>query len=110
MAGVINIITKKGQGKPRFHLSSLGGSYETFSGTAGLTGNMERLQYSFWASSLTSQGFSAANAALEGNTEADGYKNLSLSARAGYKASDNIDLDFCREIVDFLLQKDISKH
>ena len=100
MAGVINIITKKGQGKPRFHLSSLGGSYETFSGTAGLTGNVERLHYSFWASSLTSQGFSAANAALEGNTEADGYKNLSLSARAGYKASDNIDLDFSARFID----------
>jgi vitamin B12 transporter len=100
MAGVINIITKKGQGKPRFHLSSLRGSYGTFSGTAGLTGNMERLHYSFWASSLTSQGFSAANAALEGNTEADGYKNLSLSARAGYKASDNIDLDFSARFID----------
>jgi vitamin B12 transporter len=94
MAGVINIITEKGQGKPRFHLSSLGGSYRTFSGTAGLTGSMEKLHYSFWASSLTSQGFSAANATLEGNTEADGYKNFSLSARADYKISDSIDLDF----------------
>jgi len=100
MAGVINIITKKGQGKPQFHLSSLGGSYGTFSGTAGLTGSMERLHYSFWASSLTSQGFSAANAALEGNTEADGYKNLSLSARADYEISDNIDLDFSARFID----------
>ena len=100
MAGVINIITKKGQGKPRLHLSSLGGSYGTFSGTAGLTGSMAKLHYSLWASSLTSQGFSAANAALEGNTEADGYKNLSLSARAGYKASDNIDLDFSARFID----------
>jgi len=100
MAGVISIITKKGQGKPRFHLSSLGGSYGTYSGTAGLTGSMSKLHYSLWASSLTSQGFSAANAALEGNTEADGYKNLSLSARAGYKASDNIDLDFSARFID----------
>lgn len=100
MAGVINIITRKGEGKPRFHLSSLGGSYGTFSGSAGLTGSMEKLHYSFWASSLTSQGFSAANAALEGNTEADGYKNLSLSARVGYKASDNIDLDFSARFID----------
>ncbi len=100
MAGVINIITQKGLGKPRFHLSSLGGSYRTFSGTAGLTGSTEKLHYSFWTSSLTSQGFSAANAALEGNTEADGYKNLSFSARAGYKASDNIDLDFSARFID----------
>jgi vitamin B12 transporter len=100
MAGVINIITQKGQGKPRFHLSSLGGSYGTFSGTAGLTGNMEKLHYSLWASTLTSQGFSAANAALEGNTEADGYKNFSLSARAGYNVSANIDLDFLARFID----------
>jgi len=100
MAGVINIITEKGQGKPRFHLSFLGGSYGTFSGTSGLTGNTEKLHYSFRASTLTSQGFSAANAALEGNTEADGYKNLSLSARAGYKVSDNMDLDFSARFID----------
>ncbi len=100
MAGVINIITQKGQGKPQLHLSSLGGSFGTFSGTAGLTGSMEKLDYSLWASTLMSQGFSAANAALEGNTESDGYKNLSLSARAGYKASDNIDLDFAARFID----------
>jgi vitamin B12 transporter len=100
MAGVINIITQKGQGKPQLHLSSLGGSYGTFSGAAGLTGSMEKLDYSLWASTLTSRGFSAANAALEGNTEADGYKNLSLSVRAGFKASDNIDLDFAARFID----------
>ncbi len=100
MAGVINIITQEGQGKPRLQLSSLGGSYGTFSGSVGLTGSIEKLHYSFWASSLTSQGFSAANAALEGNSEADGYKNLSLSFRMGYKASDNIDLDISARFID----------
>jgi len=100
MAGVINIITKKGQGKPKFHLSSLGGSYRTFSGTAGLTGSMKKLHYSVWTSSLASRGFSAANDTLEGNTEADGYKNLSLSASADYQASDNIDLDFLAKFID----------
>ncbi len=94
MAGVINIITRKGEGKPRFHLSSLGGSYGTFSGTAGLAGSMEEFHYSVWTSSLTSKGFSAANSRLEGNTEADGDKSLSLSARIGYKASDTMEMDF----------------
>jgi vitamin B12 transporter len=100
MAGVINIITQEGLGKPRLHLSSLGGSYGTLSGTAGLSGSMAKFHYSFWASSLTSQGFSAANRALEGNTERDGYKNLSLSARTSYKASDNIDLDLTARFID----------
>jgi len=100
MAGVINIITKKGQGKPVFHLSSLAGSYRTFSGTAGLSGEMKKFHYSLWTSSLTSRGFSAASDRLEGNTEADGYKNLSLSARAGYRLADNIDLDFSARFTD----------
>lgn len=94
MAGVINIITKKGQGKPSFHLSSVGGSYKTFLGTAGITGSVEKIHYSLWATSFETQGISAANALLEGNEEADGYKNLSLSARVGYQISDNIDFDF----------------
>jgi vitamin B12 transporter len=106
MAGVINIITQKGQGKPSFHLSSHGGSYRTFSGTAGLTGSLEKLHYAFWASTFTSQGFSSASDVLEGNTEADGYKNLSLSARAGYKVSDTIDLDFAARFIDTKLDID----
>jgi vitamin B12 transporter len=94
IAGVINIITKKGQGKPRFHLSSVGGSYKTLQGTVGITGSVETIHYSLWATSFETQGISAANALLEGNEETDGYKNLSLSARVGYQISDNIDFDF----------------
>lgn len=94
MAGVINIITKKGQGKPRFHLSSVGGSYKTFQGTAGISGSVEKIHYSLWATSFETQGISAANAQLEGNEEPDGYKNLSLSARGGYQITDTIDFDF----------------
>jgi vitamin B12 transporter len=94
MAGVINIITKKGDGKPEIHFSSFGGSHRTFSGTAGITGSMEKAHYSLWASTMQSQGVSAANALLEGNSEADGYKNLSLAGRIGYQISENMDIDF----------------
>jgi vitamin B12 transporter len=100
MAGVINIITQKGSGTPQLHLSFLGGVYGTFFGNAGLSGNVEKFHYSLWASSQTSQGFSAANETLEGNSEADGYKNLSFSARASYRASDNIELDLSARFVD----------
>jgi vitamin B12 transporter len=108
MAGVIHIITQEGRGKPRIHLSASGGSFSTFSGSAGLTGSLEKLRYSLWASSLTSQGFSAANAALEGNIEADGYRNFSLSARVGYQIADNIDIDFSGRILD--TQSDIDNY
>lgn len=100
VAGVINIITQKGQGKPRLDVSLSGGSYGTYAGSAGWRGSTEKLRYAFWASALSSQGFSAANAALEGNTEPDGYKNLSLSARAGYEVNDNIELDLAARFMD----------
>lgn len=93
MAGVINIITKKGKGKPEIHLSSLGGSQRTFSGNAGITGSLKEAHYSLWISNLQTQGISAANVLLEGNSEADGYKNLSLAARVGYQLSENIVID-----------------
>ncbi len=94
MAGVINIITDKGEGKPEIHFSSFGGSQSTFSGTGGMSGSSKRAHYSFWISALQSQGISAANTLLEGNSEADGYNNLSLSGRIGYQISENLGLDF----------------
>jgi len=94
MGGVIHIITRKGGGKPRFHFSSLAGSYGTFSATAGGTGEVEKLRYSLWFSGHRTRGFSAASATLEGNSEDDGYNNSTISARLGYTLSDGWDVDF----------------
>ena len=40
LAGVINIITKKGNGSPKFSLLTEGGSYETYKGIIGLRGSI----------------------------------------------------------------------
>ncbi|HEY4754892.1 MAG TPA: TonB-dependent receptor plug domain-containing protein, partial [Ignavibacteriaceae bacterium] len=40
LAGVINVITKKGIGKPSFSLLSEAGSYKTFKNTLGMNGNV----------------------------------------------------------------------
>ena len=42
IGGIINIITRKGEGKPQLHLSTYGGSYRTFAGTAGISGSVDR--------------------------------------------------------------------
>jgi len=47
MAGVVNIITKKGSGKPTLTLSGEGGSYNSFKGALGFTGNYNNLNYNF---------------------------------------------------------------
>ena len=94
ISGVINIITRKGEGMPKINFSSQGGSYGTFSGGTTLSGRSESIFYSLGTSFLQSEGFSAANDAYEGNSEKDGYQNLTLSGRLGFRLSDNLEFDF----------------
>ncbi|MDH5466809.1 MAG: TonB-dependent receptor [Candidatus Aminicenantes bacterium] len=93
LSGVVNIITRKGQGEPRFSFSSSGGTYDTFASNAGVSGGGKKTHYSLGASYFRSDGFSAASASYEGNKEKDGYQNLTLSGRFGYLISDSLELD-----------------
>lgn len=94
ISGVINIITRQGEGRPTISFSSQGGSYGTFSGGTSVSGRSEKILYAFGASLLQNAGFSAANHVYEGNTEKDGYKNLTFSGRLGFHLSDNLEFDF----------------
>lgn len=100
LGGVINIITKKGDGRPRFLFSSSGGSYRSLVNNAELSGSTEKFYYSFGLSHYMTDGFSAANSSLEGNEETDGYRNLTLSGRVGYRPADTIDFDLSLRIID----------
>jgi len=93
LAGVINIITKKGSGKPKFSLSTEGGSYNTYKGTLGLSGALNKMNYSLDLSKFKTDGFSAADKKF-GNTEKDGTDNYNASARIGYEISKNFNLNF----------------
>ncbi len=92
IGGVIHIITKQGTGKPRHGLSAEGGSYGTWKVLGNTAGRIDRFRYALSASQLNSHGFSAADDRL-GNEEDDGYRNTTVSARAGWQALDNLDLD-----------------
>jgi vitamin B12 transporter len=94
IGGIINIITRKGHGKPRIRFSTQGGSYGNLSVNTEISGSSDKIHYSLGASYLQTEGFSAASESYQGNEEKDGYKNLSLSGRFGYRASDNLDFDF----------------
>ena len=61
LAGVINIITKKGNGSPKFSLLTEGGSYKTYKGMLGLKGSIQKFNYSVAASRTGSDGFSVAS-------------------------------------------------
>jgi len=93
MGGVINIITKKGHGKPNINLSARGGSYNTYGGNTEISGGTERFFYSFGFSALKSSGFSATGPADEEDLEKDGYRSTTLSGRLGYRPTKNLEFD-----------------
>jgi vitamin B12 transporter len=92
MGGVINIITKKGKGKPRGFISAETGSYSTFREAAGVNGGTDTVNYSLEISRFDSKGFSESGEKY-GNTEKDGYKNTTLSGRIGFKPAKNLELN-----------------
>jgi vitamin B12 transporter len=92
MGGVVNIITRRGRGRPRLSLSGSAGTYETWNGDMALSGSSGRADYSLGFSYARTSGISAADAADSGNTESDGYRNLTLAGTFGYALRDNMDL------------------
>ena len=76
IAGVINIITKKGGNKPvAFSGQIAGGSFNTFQANAGLSGNVNKTKYNLQYSRKDSKGFSAANDQTGvGNFDKDGIE------------------------------------
>jgi vitamin B12 transporter len=103
MAGVINIITKKGTGKPKVEGYFEGGSHSTFRENFGLSGiALDKLDYFFSATRLDSEGISAA----EGGSENDPYHNLSLSSKIGYKIFDNAQLNLSVNYIDARMGSD----
>ena len=92
LGGVIHIITKRGGGETTGYLSAEGGSFSTMRETAGVQGGGDRAWYSVAIAYLDTDGISAADES-DGNGEKDGATNRSLSARFGYQAAENFDLD-----------------
>jgi len=93
LGGVVNIITRTGEGRPKLNLYESAGSLSTSESRLGISGSTRRVAYSLGASYLESGGISAADKAFAGNREKDGYRNLSLTGRAGLKLRENLDLD-----------------
>lgn len=85
IGGVINIITKKGKGKPSLYAGLEGGSYDTFRQFGGVSGEIGKASFSLGLSHTKTHGFSAADEDLPGNEEEDGWENLSLSGRLDFE-------------------------
>jgi vitamin B12 transporter len=97
-AGVINIITKKGTGKPSAFAGIEGGAYHTYRYYGGASGKQGPLDFAVTASRLKTDGFSSANErnpALNPTGKAfekDGYDNKSFSGNFGLKLDEHVSL------------------
>ena len=93
VGGVINIITKKGKGKPTHSLAFEAGSFETIKEILSSSGSINNFDYSLSASRTDSDGFSSASEEL-GATEDDGYGSTNLTTRLGMDFFDDGRVDF----------------
>ncbi|MBN1871398.1 MAG: TonB-dependent receptor [Candidatus Omnitrophica bacterium] len=89
MGGVVNIITKKGEGRPKVWSSFEGGSFSTFKESAGSYGEFKGFHYSAAFSRLDTEGISKADSKYD-NDEEDGYVNTSFSTRIDYEPFENV--------------------
>lgn len=88
MGGVINIITKRGADGFGGDAFAEFGAFDTLHTGGNLHGGSEKLGFNLTASFKDTDGISAADEA-DGNTETDGYKNLSLRGKLHAKLGDN---------------------
>lgn len=94
LGGVIHIITRQGSGRPTLRLTSSTGSYGTITSRGEITGSMRGVRFSFGLHHWATKGVSAANSSYPGNSEPDGTKNVSLSARLSFSPMKNFEFDF----------------
>lgn len=89
VAGVVNIITKKG-GEKKIQPSAMlaYGSYNTLKAGAGVKGNLQRFNYNLLFNHTRSKGFSAAHDST-GNKgfDDDGIRQNNFQANIGYRIS-----------------------
>lgn len=98
MGGVINIVTRKGAGKPKASLTLEGGSYGTALGRAALTGSYGDFNYAFSLNGLRTDGFSSfgyriGRYAEFGPFESDPAQKVNGSARVGWANGQGVSLE-----------------
>lgn len=96
IAGVINIITKKGAGKPVNGFGNLvWGSNRSIKGTAGLQGQYENVDYNINFTHFETDGISEAappDTMQDPRFDKDGYKQNAFMANIGIQATEKLRL------------------
>ncbi|UCD70722.1 MAG: TonB-dependent receptor [Syntrophobacterales bacterium] len=90
MGGVINIITKRGKGKPRATISAEGGTFNTYRESGSLGGEWGIANFATSVSRLDS----------DGQFINDDYRNTTLSARLGLDIAERASMAWTSRYID----------
>jgi vitamin B12 transporter len=90
MAGVISIITKKGEGGIKTDVSLEAGSNGTLNPAVTIAGGYKTADYRLTGTYFQTDGISAA----EAGTERDGYRNASFSGKLGFRPTEKFGMEF----------------
>ncbi len=96
IGGVVNLVTRKGSGKPTFTYSQEVGSFDTYIERAGFSGGDDFLNYHFNLTRIDANPYSSRNT----NTETDPYQNTSFGGRVGMDFSENFAVDLVGRVID----------
>lgn len=88
IGGVIQIFTKKGDGKPRFNAAAGYGSYNTKTAEAGVSGSVGDTSFALNVSSLDTNSYSAYRTRNPRFRDDDGYRNLSFTGSVNHKIAE----------------------
>jgi vitamin B12 transporter len=89
MAGVVNIITKKGRGKLTAMISQEYGSHNTYKTAGSASGGSDAYHYRLSASYYDTDGISVA----KDGSEDDGYENITVSGKLGATLKENLTIE-----------------
>lgn len=88
IGGVVQIFTKKGEGKAKPYVGLGWGSRGTVKAQAGVSGGQSGWDYNLGVSHASSNGFNSKTSA-DANPDADGYRNNTFNGRVGYQINVN---------------------
>ena len=106
IGGVVNIVTKKGEGPAQFTGRLEGGSFGTFNQSASVRGSVSRFNYSFNVAHFLADDTPVTPLDLlpPGRKRInDRYENTTLSTKLGVDVTDSFGLDFVGRYTDSTL-------
>ncbi|MFD1333012.1 TonB-dependent receptor plug domain-containing protein [Methylopila musalis] len=107
--GVVNIVTRRGDGKPSFRGQVEGGSFGTLNGSAAVSGGTEAYDYLFATQLFHADGISVAkkrDAWNAGFRDRDGYESGGALAKVSVRPSEMFELTGVARYTSFRADRD----